>query len=100
MVAAGFHEISLEDHCIVLIEYEIDGMGNVDDVDKRYRLQERMDQTLGWAGLGHCDGGSIGSGTMEVCNFVVDFGLSKKVIEQNLAGTEFSNFTRIYEEDR
>ena len=62
-------------------------------------LQDRMDEKLGWTGLGMCDGGSIGSGTMEVCNFVVDFALAKSVIEQDLAGTEFANYTRIYDED-
>lgn len=100
LVSDGFHEIGLEDHSILLIEYEVDGMGNVEDVDKRHRLQERMDATLGWTGLGHCDGGSIGSGTMEACNFVVDFELAKAVIEKDLTGTEFSDYTRIYEEDR
>lgn len=100
MVSAGFHEIDFDDHHILLIEYEVDGMGNVEDVDKRHRLQERMDEALGWTGLGHCDGGSIGSGTMEACNFVVDFELAKAVIEKDLTGTEFSDYTRIYEEDR
>jgi hypothetical protein len=74
-------------------------MGNSEDLDKRHRLQERMDETLGWTGLGHCDGGSIGSGTMEVCNFVVDYEIAKRVIEEDLSGTEFANFTRIYDEN-
>ena len=53
-----------------------------------------MNETLGWAGLGNCDGGSIG--TMEICNFVVDFPLAKAVIEADLKGTEFENYTKIY----
>ena len=57
-----------------------------------------MNETLGWAGLGHCDGGSIGSDTMEVCCFVVDFDIAKSVIEADLQGTEFADFTRIYDE--
>ena len=99
MTAAGFKEIDVEDHSILLIEYAVEGMGTTEDVEKRHRLQDRMDETLGWTGLGHCDGGSIGSGTMEACNFVVDFELARKVIEQDLADTEFSDYTRIYEED-
>jgi hypothetical protein len=95
--ANGFAPI--EDEYTLLIEYTVEGMGNTDDVDKRHRLQERMNETLGWTGLGSCDGGSIGSGTMEVCNFVADFEVGKKVIENDLKGTEFGNFTRIYDEN-
>lgn len=36
---------------------------------------------------------------MEVCCFVVDFEIAKRVIEADLAGTEFSDFTRIYDEN-
>jgi len=99
LVAQGFHPIDDEDHITLLIEYAVDGMGTGKDVEKRHRLEERMNETLGWTGLGACDGGSIGSGTMEVCNFVVDFEIAKTVIEKDLAGTEFADFTRIYDEN-
>lgn len=36
---------------------------------------------------------------MEVCCFVADFDIAKRVIEADLAGTEVSGFTRIYDED-
>lgn len=97
-IAGGFQEIEMDEHSVLLVEYEVDGMGTGEDVEKRYRLQDRMGETLGWTGLGHCDGGSIGSGTMEVCNFVVDFELAKQVIEYDLVGTEFADYTRIYKE--
>ncbi|WP_201778926.1 hypothetical protein [Rhodopirellula islandica] len=54
-----------------------------------------MNETLGWTGLGHCDGGSIGSGTMETCCIVVDFEIAKRVIAADLAGTKFADFTQI-----
>jgi len=57
-----------------------------------------MNETLGWTGLGACDGGSIGSGSMEVCCFVVDFNAAKQVIEADLEGTEFGDYSRIYDE--
>ncbi len=97
MVSNGF--IPIEEEFTLLIEYAVDGMGTKEDVEKRYRLQDRMNETLGWAGLGNCDGGSIGSGTMEVFNFVVDFEVAKQVIENDLKGTEFENYTRIYDEE-
>lgn len=95
----GYRSIADDDHRTLLIEYAVQGMGSAEDLQKRHRLQERMDETLGWTGLGACDGGSIGSGSMEVCNFVVDFEIAKRVIEQDLAGTEFENYTRIVDEN-
>ncbi len=99
MTKQGYDEINEEDIYTLLIEFLVDGMGNAADVDKRTRLQDKMDQTLGWTGLGHCDGGSIGSGTMEVCCFVVDFDIAERVIEQDLKGTEFADYTRIFDEN-
>lgn len=99
LLPQGFRPIPQEDHVTLMVEYAIEGMGTKSDVEKRHRLEDRLNETLGWTGLGACDGGSIGSGTMEACNFVVDFELAKKVIEADLGGTEFSNYTRIYDED-
>ena len=99
LVGGGFQPIPLEEHAVLLIEYTIDGMGTPEDLEKRHHLENRMNETLGWTGLGSCDGGSIGSGTMEVCNFVVDFEIAKRVIEDDLVGTEFANYTRIFHEN-
>jgi len=95
----GFNFIDDDDLVRLLIEFKVDDMGTADDLDKRNRLQSRMDETLGWTGLGHCDGGSIGSGTMEVCCFVVDFEIAKRIIQDDLADTGFSDYTRIFNED-
>jgi predicted DNA-binding WGR domain protein len=93
----GYEEVEYE--YTLLIEYKVEGMGDSKDVDKRHALQDRMQEVLSWTGLGYCDGGSIGSGTMEVFCFVVDFDVAKKVIEADLKNTEFGDFTRIYDED-
>lgn len=97
LIAIGFSEV--DQTFTLMVEYSVDGFGIPEDLDKRARLQDRLNETLGWTGLGHCDGGSIGSDTMEVCNYVVDFEIAKRVIEKDLIGTEFENFTRIYDED-
>lgn len=95
-VNEGYSEFD-EDKLIFLeIEYKIDGFGSEEDLNKRYRLEERLNQTLGWTGLGHVDGGSTGSGTMEAGCVVVDFEIAKKVIKQDLEGTEFGDYSRIY----
>ena len=98
LVSGGFAPIPPEEQAILLIEYSIDGVGSEQDLSKRHQLEDRMNETLGWTGLGACDGGSIGSGSMEVCCFVVDFDTAKKVIEADLADTEFGDFARIYDE--
>ncbi|MFM9436962.1 putative DNA-binding WGR domain protein [Janthinobacterium sp. CG_23.3] len=99
LVTQGFHPVDMDDHHTLLIEYAVDGMGTSNDVEKRHRLEDRMNETLGWTGIGMCDGGSIGSGSMEVCSYVVDFEVAKAVIEKDLARTEFANYTRIFNEE-
>ena len=94
----GFEEVDLDDHHVMLIEFTVDGMGNGAHVDKRHALEDRMNETLGWTGLGNCDGGSIGSGTMEVCCFVVDFEVARRVVTEDLEDTPFADYSRIYDE--
>lgn len=98
-IEQGFAPIEYEDHAILLIEYAIEGFGTPAQLEKRHALEDRMNETLGWTGLGMCDGGSIGSGTMEVCCFVADFEVAKRVIENDLKGTEFGDYTRIFREN-
>jgi len=97
-VSEGFAPILPENHAVLIIEYAVDGMGSPEDLDKRHALEGRMNELLGWTGLGACDGGSIGSGSMEVANFVVDYDTAERVIANDLAGTEFGDFSRIYAE--
>jgi len=92
---AGFSPMTTEDHIALVIEYAMKGHGTVADIDKRHSLEARMNETLGWTALGHCDGGSIGLGSMEVFCFDVDFEIAKRVIEHDLKGTEFGDYTRI-----
>ena len=94
----GFQPIDMGDHAMMLVEYPVNGAGTGKDVKKRHAVEERLSETLGWTGLGMCDGGSIGSGTMEVACFVVDFDVAKRVIETDLKGTKFGDYSRIYQE--
>ena len=96
---AGYRPIEIDDHGRLLIAYAVEGMGTPADLNTRHALEERMNEILGWTGIGMRDGGSIGSGTMEVCCFVVDFDIAQRVIAADLEATEFSDFTRIYDED-
>lgn len=95
----GYTEFDEDKIAFLEVEYKIDGFGSEQDLDKRHRLEDHLNELLGWTGLGHVDGGSIGSGTMEAGCMVVDFEIAKKVIEDNLKGTEFGDYTRIYQMD-
>ena len=96
----GFAPIEEDDLKFLIIEYKLESdFGNDEDLEKRHKLEAKMNEDLGWCGIGHCDGGSNGMGTMEVACLVVDFEIAKKLIEKKLEHTEFSNYTKIYEEE-
>lgn len=94
--ADGFVEV--EDLRSLIIEYKLDSWGSGSDAERRADIESRMNELLGWTGLGHCDSGSIGSGTMEVCCLVVDASLGLRVIEDDLLGSPYADYSRIYEE--
>lgn len=77
------------------VVYQIEGMGTNQDLEKRHALENRLNELLGWTGLGHVDGGSIGSGTMEVGCEVVDFETAYQVIQEDLKDSEFQDFLEI-----
>ena len=94
----GYQEVDLNDHSILVIEFLVDGMGTKEDRQKSTRLQDKMNDLLRWTGLGHCSGGTIAGGIMEVVCFVIDFETAKVVIEQSLINTEFSNYSEVLED--
>jgi hypothetical protein len=76
--ADGFAEV--DDPRTLIIEYRLESWGEPGDVERRGKIEDRMNELLGWTGLGHCDGGSIGSGSMD------------------LRDSPFAGYSRIYEE--
>lgn len=100
MKNAGYAEFEEDNYAFLEIEYVVEGFGTEEELDKRHRLEAKMNEVLGWTGLGHTHGGSNGSGTMEVGCIIVDFDIAKKVIVEKLKGTEFSDYSRIYEVEK
>lgn len=94
--AAGFAELGDEELALLQIEYRIQGTGTAADLGKRIALEDRMNEVLGWVGLGQCEGGSSGYGTMEVRCLVVDFELARRVIEADLLGSRFDDYSCIF----
>jgi hypothetical protein len=91
--AAGFAEIG--DMTLIEVQYDLDGWGSSEDLELRHTLENHLDEVLGWAGLGHVDGGSIGSGKMEVACVVVDVEIAKRVIAGALEEVSAPQFSRI-----
>jgi hypothetical protein len=54
----------------VMIQYRIEGHGSGRDHDKRVEVENILGEFLESGDLGYCDGGDIGSGTMNVFCFV------------------------------
>ncbi len=98
-VGSGFEPIDVDEHRFVLVQYTINGFGSAEDLKKRHELEDRLNATLGWTGLGRVDGGSIGSSTMEAACLVVDVEIAKRVLAEDLSGTKFGDYSRIFAED-
>ena len=76
------------------IEYEAKTMSPA-RLKKLHRLGERLDQLMGWTGLGHLDGNGIGFGKMDITIVVVDYEIAKRVIAADLEDTEFGRYLSI-----
>jgi hypothetical protein len=94
--AQGFAEFDPDEEVWLEVQYDLDGRwGDTNDLDLRNAVMAQLDEALGWTGLGHCDGGSIGSGKMEVACVVVDADIAQRVIGAALDGSQFPRFSRI-----
>lgn len=82
--AAGFKALKRTERHSVVIQYQIPGQGSSGDLDKRIKVEELMNDRLGWTGLGHCDGGDIGSGSMNIFCYVADIEIAESVIVREL----------------
>jgi hypothetical protein len=76
----GFQELPLDEHATVIVQYKTKGWGSSKDLDKRHKVEDILNECLGWTGNGHCDGGDIGSGSINAFSFVVDPHLAKDAI--------------------
>ncbi len=81
VLSEGYAEVSSDDHGHLILQYKMKGpWAEESAVEKRHAVEDMIDQCLGWTGNGHCDGGDIGSGTVNIFSFVVDPAIAKKTI--------------------
>ena len=53
-------------------------------VNKRQHIESLLNECLGWTGNGHCDGGDVGSGSMNLFCYVVDKDIAARTILEML----------------
>jgi hypothetical protein len=80
----GFRELPQEEQVSFIIQYRLDNWGSEEDLEKRYAVEDVMNECLGWTGNGMCDGGDIGSGTINIWCFVVDPQIAAKTALESL----------------
>lgn len=76
---------------LLIIQYRLDNWGSSSNLEKRSEIVDLMNQCLGWTGLGHCDDGDIGSGTINIFCFVVNPYAALVLIKDELRQKDFLN---------
>jgi hypothetical protein len=83
--AEGFEERPAEEHNVVAVQVPRDSVPSaLEEVDATWtRLEHWMNETLGWAGVGHCASMDL-SGPLTAFGDVVDIEAALSVLSQNL----------------
>lgn len=71
----------------IVIQYRVEGHGNGRDHDKRVAVENLLEGCLSEGKFGNCDGGDIGSGTMNIFCFVSDAQKARGPIIRTLRGS-------------
>lgn len=91
--AAGYSIIPETAHDQIIVD--LPGERSIALTERRHALEAFIDETLGWSGLGHCDGGEIGDEKASVFSLVVDYDAAATVLREALARSPFSDFSAI-----
>ena len=82
--AEDYRQLKEGEEVTLLVQYELEGWGTAEDLHKRHAVENLLNEGLGWTGNGKCDGGDIGSGTMNVCSLVVNPYIASNTVIQEL----------------
>jgi hypothetical protein len=82
---AGFDEIETEELFELIIQFTSDSARGDDFVEK---VEDLLNDVLGWTGLGHCDGSDAADGAVNFFCFVVDPKLSVDPLVNELRDQE------------
>lgn len=96
--ALGFAEIEPGDYRTLIVEYLISDVWQRDDALKIRAAEDALTEVLGWTGLGTCEGETLTESAIELTCRVLDPELAEARIREQMAGTEFADYSRIYQE--
>jgi len=94
----GFTEIEPGDYQTLIVEYLLGEAWRGDDVLKIREAEEALTEVLGWTGLGVCEGETVTDTAIELTCRVLDPDLARARIAEQMAGTEFADYSRMYQE--
>jgi hypothetical protein len=84
---------------MLTIEYKLENFYPDDEeLDDRYDLEELLNEFLRDSKLGYCSDVGAGGGIMMVSCVVYDYEKAEAAIIQKLQGTQFSNYSKMYNE--
>lgn len=83
-IKEGFSEVSYDKQFTLAITFKLKTWGRPEDLDRREKYRNFINEHLGWTGNGRCDDGDIGSGEMTLFADVVDPYLAIKTIPNDL----------------
>lgn len=96
--ALGFHGLDEGERQTLIVEYTYGEDWRRDDIEKIRAAEDALTETLGWTGLGTCEGETHKENTVEFTCRVIDIDRAEKQITEQLMETEFSDYSRIYQE--
>lgn len=69
--------------------------GTLDELHWRHEREDELDKLLRDEGLGDCDGGQAGGGSMEIFCYVTDIQRAVELVRQYLTNHEWIQFCKI-----
>ena len=96
----GFSQLQEEDMTTFSVCMSVESFGSEEDLTLRNRMEEILNEFLGWTGNGYCDGTDAGSGSMNIYCKVLDVEKALHGIKAALNDLGVSNkLTLGYEDD-
>jgi hypothetical protein len=71
-ISAPQQKAGADDHSTLIVQYRTKGWGSPQDLQMRHKVEFLLDESLKTTANGYCDGGDIGSGTVNIFLFVLD----------------------------
>lgn len=97
----GYKHLDEDELIELVVQYPYEENHMEEALELRYMVEDLMNECLGWTGNGFCDGGDVGSGTINIFNYVIDV---EKAFQSTLSELSEGNLLKgvkiAYENDK